>query len=353
MNKSQIYNIIISYIQKKEFIILSKPQLRYIINEIDQLTNTELHKNNIKNTIKILITKIINKIHDQTKLDNKNYQLKLLSTVNKPIEVQISKFLGNDKYDDFLSTIIPEQYYKRYYIIFDSKNKSRDNIKNNILHWNYIPNKQISSNSVTTAGSISNIISMKIYNIIMPKLDLNNLNWQPNISISIKELETQSVLVKDNLNYHFIGRLLNPTEEFMWNVYFEDNTYNFYTPIKFIDSFTIQFKNPDEDLILNNDIITATITYGNPTILNCNENHNSLTNHYIYISSFNTNSPEADINIINQMNKKEGHICTVIDNETLSIDIDTTNIDQIDDLEVDIYLESQRILIPMEFTCLE
>jgi hypothetical protein len=389
MDKQKIRSIILRYIVEHKKLPLTRDEIDYVREQSDRVLfsgkNPVFEQYSFSTIIRKFSEVMIDRIqadrsdrsgYNRTAYDLSDYNKKVLteddylvpsqSTAiierttedekkNKLMEspgVKITDFLGISTYDDFMRFIVPEKYYKKHYIILDSKSRNRSNPDTNVLTWDYAPNKQNTNNVVTSNGIISDIISMKLFQIIMPQ-DIANIDVQYRISILIKEFETQSSIVSENVKYHFVGRYVVPLGlSLNSKIYFDDNKYDFYTPFKYVNTFTIQFKLPDIPISLNKDILPASITYGSPTILTMDENHHSVTGHTIYIEDFTTDAPATDKNIIQFMNRPEGHYFSKIDQFTGSINVNTSAVTPKAGLLVSVYLGSQRIIIPIEFTCL-
>lgn len=354
MNRKKIYNSLVNHFREQKR-NLSKEEKLFCINYIKNIPDNILNKFDYQLIAKKISDIIINK-SKQSNFDLKKYYMKILSKntseeIKKSNGHDVQEFLGYNDYDKFLKSIVPQLFYKKYYILFDSKNRIRDS-ETNDLSWYYMPNKHISNNSVTTNGNLSNIVSMKIYQGLLPNMNYTNINLQNRISLFIKELIAQSALVGEDTRYHFVGRIVELTSTYRTHLHFDDDTYDFYQPIQSIDKFTIQLKTPNRQLTLNQDIITCTLTYGAVTTFTSIVQHNSASLHYVYITGFTTDDPATDRETINLINRKEGHKITRIDNFSFYIDVDTQTITPTANLSVSVYLGSQRLIIPMEFTCL-
>jgi hypothetical protein len=382
MDKQKTQSIILRYIVEHKKLPLTRDEIDYVREQSDRVLfsgkNPVFEQYSFSTIIRKFSEVMIDRIqadrsdrsgYNRTVYDLSDYNKKVLTeddylppqNLSNPANINdsdvkqvshgtnIVEIFGIDTYDDLLKTIIPEKYYKKHYVLLDSKNRNRSVDDPNLLTWNYVPNKQTTNNAVTTVGSLEDIISMKIYQLIMP-YDLNDVNQQSRISVLIKEFETQSSIVSESIKYHFVGRYIQPVGSIRSRLHFEDNKYDFYTPFKFVDTFTVQFKMPDVPIELHNDILPATFTYGNPTVLNM-PTHYTRTGHYVYIEGFNTDDPVADAAIITLMNQLDGHVCTRLSDTTLSIAVDTTTVTPTVGLSVSVYLGSQRIIIPIEFTC--
>jgi len=133
-----------------------------------------------------------------------------------------------------------------------------------------------------------------------------------------------------------------------------NKTFRFYKPITRINEFSLRFGSPLSPIVFDKDrLYTSSINYAsNPGILVFSESHNLVTGDLVYIEQFNTLTPAQDLNIIEEINNSQGHICTRINNTSISINVDFTQIalaSQIPGLSVLVYFGSKRILLPLKF----
>jgi hypothetical protein len=177
-------------------------------------------------------------------------------------------------------------------------------------------------------------------------------NYYQKITLSILELSAISIDAYEDSQFHFIfnakinGNLIDLTPI--------NKTFRFFKPITRINEFTLRFGSPLNPLIFDKDrLYTSNINYlSNPGIISFAESHNLITGDLVYVENFITSTPAKDLNIIEEINNSQGHICTRLNNTSISINVDFTQIDlasQIPNLTLLVYFGSKRLLLPLKF----
>jgi hypothetical protein len=195
------------------------------------------------------------------------------------------------------------------------------------------------------------IVEIEIYPFSIPYISSAD-NYYQKITLSILELSAISIDTYENSQFHFIfqgkinGNLIDLTPI--------NKTFRFYKPIARINEFSLQFGSPLSPIIFDKDrLYTTSINYAtNPGVISFGESHNLITGDLVYIENFTTLTPAKDLNIIEEINNSQGHICTRINNTSISINVDLTQIafpSQILGLSVLVYFGSKRILLPLKF----
>lgn len=238
-------------------------------------------------------------------------------------------------------------------IIIDSRYRSLANTNTNEIEFNIIQNiktKVAGTGDTYAHGETRQIIEMQIYSFSIPYTS-NADNYYKKITMSIKEMLPISFEAYEDSQFHF---MFNATVS--GNLIFLEpinSVFKFYKPVTHIGgSFTLRFGSPFAPVIFNKDRLdTLSINYTtNPLEITFAENHNLITGDLIYIEDFTTLNPAADLDIINDINRKDGHLCSRIDNVTISINIDGTAITSPDNSHIsNVYFGSKRIFFPINF----
>lgn len=366
---NKIYHIIIKYIEtthklkneEKLFIIdnIKKIDWNLIFDNKNSKNNLILIADKIKNTI-IKNRKHLKQITQIEQDDVKKYQISIINNKtndekNELNKINISSILGISNYNKFIYTLFPETQYEKHYLILDSKNIF-DN-SNNSYKWNYSPNKFIEPGSVTTAGEIKNIVSIKVYQVKLPLYQFGGFpNRMYRTTLLIKELEPQASITSANNKYHFIGfRQSQGSLDFL---YFDEYELKFSSVVQSINSFTLEFRDPINYMNFQPDLFDATInSYGATTIFSVPYRLSGLiTSTYIYITNFTTDDPEGDEITINLVNNSEGLIITntnISSSTLITVGVNTSSITPKAGLTVKLFVDMNRLLVPFEFTCLK
>jgi hypothetical protein len=244
-----------------------------------------------------------------------------------------------------------ESLWKDSYIIIDSRYRSLANNNRQEVEFNIIQNtktKVPGSGNIYAHGDTREIVQMEIFPFSIPFVAGAD-NYYNKITMSIKEMLGISFEAYEDSQFHFM--FTATTVQNLIQLEPINSVFRFYKPITHIGgSFTLRFGGPFAPITFNKDRLnTLSIAYNtNPIEITFAENHNQNTGDLIYIDDFNTSNSAADIEVINEINRKEGHLCTRINNVTLTINIDANDI-QFPNLShiSEVYFGSSRIFIPM------
>lgn len=232
--------------------------------------------------------------------------------------------------------------FKYSNIILDSKNQNFFNSKHHNLNFKFNNNDLIPSPN----GKIRYIHEIELLPIHIPYLDIFNNNYNKIIMI-IKELNVNSDC---NQHFHFI--LSTSIIDNIMLLVPENKFCKFQSGVCFgNNNISIEFKTFDDKIlhIPNYKIKLSSLVNSS---IEFKVKHNLINNDIIYISNFTTLNKKKDINIINFVNRKEGHAVTVNSEFKIHIHID----DQLSKVKkhdtnqnINIVIGAQRIIIPMIF----
>lgn len=255
---------------------------------------------------------------------------------------------------EFTKIINYQSLWRDSNILVDSRyqniaNKDRSRIIFNIV--SNTKNKTPGSGAITSISNMRDIVEMEIFPFSIPYIAAAD-NYYQKITLSILELSAVSIDAYEDSQFHFMfqskinGNLIDLIPI--------NKVFRFFKPITRINEFTLRFGSPLNPVTFDQDrLYTSSINYGsNPGIITFSESHNLITGDLIYIQSFTTLTPAKDLNIIEEINNAQGHICTRINNTSISINVDFTQIalaSQVPGLSVLVYFGSKRILVPIKF----
>lgn len=239
-------------------------------------------------------------------------------------------------------------------VLIDSRYQSIANSDRSRIVFTIVNNTKVKtpgSGIITSITNMRDIVEMEIYPFSIPYMPTAD-NYYQKITLSILELSAISIDAYEDSQFHFIfqgkinGNLIDLIPI--------NKTFRFFKPVSRINEFSLRFGSPLSPITFDKDrLYTLTINYtSNPGILTFSESHNLVTGDLVYVEKFNTLTPAKDLNIIEEINNSQGHICTRINNTSISINVDFTQIDlasQIPNLSVLVYFGSKRILLPIKF----
>lgn len=259
--------------------------------------------------------------------------------------------LSKEELIDLTKIVNFESLWRDSYIIIDSRYRSIANNNRQEIEFNIIQNTKTKipgSGNIYAHGDTRQVVQMEIFPFSIPFVAGAD-NYYNKITMSIKEMLGISFEAYEDSQFHF---MFNATiVQNLVNLVPITNIFRFYKPITHIGgSFTLRFGGPFAPITFNKDRLnTLSIDYTtNPLEITFAENHNQNTGGLIYIEDFTTSNPAADLDVIDEINRKEGHICTRIDNVTITINVDGNLITSPNLSHVsDVYFGSSRIFIPM------
>lgn len=314
----------------------------------------EFLKNEINNKVQ---TRDIN-----TNFNINNNQTTKVNAIATPITQQtniqstnnISNFAKKEEQIELTKILNWESLWRDSNVLIDSRYQNIANQDRSRIVFNIVTNTKVKSPGSGVITSISNmrdIVEIEIYPFSIPYIAAAD-NYYQKITLSILELSAISIDAYEDSQFHFIfqsklnGNLIDLTPI--------NNTFRFFKPITRINEFSLRFGSPLSPIIFDKDRLnTSFINYNsNPGIITFGEPHNLITGDLIYIERFNTLTPAIDLNIIEAINSIQGHICTRINNTSISINIDLTQIaiaSRIPGLSVLVYFGSKRIILPLKF----
>jgi hypothetical protein len=292
-------------------------------------------------------------------------QTQLLDQLNKTVK-SVSNVLNPDFVDHLFkranSSLISTQTFQgivlpRRTIPLDSLNRDLSPGANNTVKW-YL-------NVAGRPGNVGNIqiqdtLQQVIRIIVSPFwLPVKNPLYYNTIRMNIREF-WQRAEVTDYIGsnqsdphqsgYHFQFKVTNvqPNKVFLVPENFE---YTFSKPVAEVNSLTLEFRDPFQPVVLNEDRGIYTVTYGNPTVftLTSGANNNLSTGDIIY--SLNFNSPDSIINAA--INTQQGLNITKITATQFTVAIDTNSLGIGSQADVQVLYGAKRIFMQMEFVSLE
>lgn len=271
---------------------------------------------------------------------------------------------------EFTKILNYESLWRDANILIDSRYQNIANTDRSKMIFTLVGNTKTKipgSGVITTIGSMRDIVEIAVFPFSIPYISSAD-NYYKKITLSILELASISVDAYENSQFHFMfncmqdGNLLKLTPI--------NDIFRFYKPITRLNEFSIRFGAPLNPIIFDKDrLYSLTIDYTtNPGVITFNESHNLITGDLIYITDFETKNNAEDLNIINEINNPNGHICTRLTNTSISINVDFTQIITVNrplainnypnssnpqDLSVLIYFGSKRILMPLRIRYLQ
>lgn len=271
-----------------------------------------------------------------------------------PHSTSLPNLVSKAEQIEFTKILNYQSLWRDSNILIDSRYQNIANSNRSRIVFTIVNNTKVKtpgSGVITSISNMRDIVEIEIYPFSIPYMSAAD-NYYQKITLSILELSAISIDAYEDSQFHFIfqgkinGNLIDLTPI--------NNTFRFYKPITRINEFSLRFGSPLSPIEFDKDrLYTQSINYAtNPGIITFSEAHNLVTGDLVYIEHFDTLTPAQDLNIIEEINNSQGHICTRINNTSISINVDLTQIalaSQIPGLSVLVYFGSKRILLPLKF----
>lgn len=281
-------------------------------------------KEMLKNQIGITTEDDTSNIVDTTRDFAEQLKVSVANTVS------VESFLGNKTVLDLQRIINPDLVKRACYIIADTRNRLLDNDGTTYFQWNIVNTDTISQGTINLPGNIKDIVSMRIHPIRMPFTSTAQNDYQ-RVSIFMREFSAQSYIAAENRRFHYmLGTNVGNRWIDLETDRFNDGYFRFRSPVSRLDTLTLTFGSPLENIVFDPDRMQSTVnSYSSPTTFVTTSSHNLETGDLVYISNFSTLNPTTDTVPISLINRSEGHIVSVTNDTTFTIDVDTTDIQEL------------------------
>jgi hypothetical protein len=244
---------------------------------------------------------------------------------------------------------IAKQKVQNLYLLLDSKFRNLSTEKS-VFKWTVLHSAN------TTQGTV-NTLSDQIHNIANVQFDRFSIpyaasadNVYKKITISIEEFSSMSVLINSGRRYHMIfDSEIQGNQIALTPLINDEGRFRFHTPVNILDTITLRFQSPFSPVEFLKDRFDISITSLNLTqsILTFTEPHQVSDGELVHLEGFDTLNSAADFVSINEINKEQGYIVTLIDNLVLRIEVGLTTITPDHTNIVDCFIASRRLIIPL------
>jgi len=359
---------------------LNKLEVVNLINFIDKINLSTIYNNDMKvvNSSIISIYKnnvslpkhfemqeyLKNQINDiPNKIPNKNYESFTntenfnsagdVTLENNSLQKLINLFPSLSSEDDqinFTKILNRESLLRDSNILLDSRYRNISNSDQTKIQFAIMNNSKLKvpgTGIVTSLAPMRDILEIEIFPFSIP-YSSNADNYYKKITLSILELAAISIDSYEDCQFHFMFTAVKNKN--LIDLTPINPIFRFYKSVTNITDLTLRFGTPLYPITFDSDrLYTTKIDYtSNPCLITFNKDHNLLSGDLVYITEFTTLDPAVDLNIINTFNDNNGHLCTRLSNDEISINIDATLVQYPDNnLSINIYFGSKRILLPL------
>ena len=297
-----------------------------------------------------------------------NYLYNSIKGTQKPPEtLAIDSVFGISTFDEIKKRIEPNIVTS--YLILDSKYQHKGyQASDGTFTFNYALTRASDVGIVSCTNDVKNIRSMTLLKPTIPSTKYTNFNHR-NLSIVIMEMNQQSYfcatpgqrahwIIKVSDVYMYDNVLNFDDEQFTCDYARNDkyndkytnkpNTFIFNFPIPRIERVTLTIGNCTQHIPFEHDTDVAIVTsYGNPITFTTSKPHKFTLPMYVTITSFTTSDVSADKWIIDTINSERAQLATIVGANRFSLAIDATSLTPIVGLQVNVYYEDRRVIVPL------
>jgi hypothetical protein len=255
--------------------------------------------------------------------------------------------LDVEDYHSMQRTLGRDQLLRNANLWFDSRYRDRSdkNTDRYVFHFNNSYSRR--EGTVNSLGNIRDIIEMEIYPFELPFTSLTN-NYYNKLTMLVGEFK-QGFISTEGPEFHFIfNTAILPNN--MVRLTPINPVYKLRDPITALDTLTLQFKAPLIPVKFDDDMVNVTITYANPAVFTTVNfvSHFLETGDIVYITSFTSDDPIADLDIIALTNRVEGHTINKLSSSEFSCPLlDFSTVTPKANLTLIVFLGSKRAFIPI------
>lgn len=277
--------------------------------------------------------------------------------------IDIHNFLGFRSPADLQLAFNPQSLYQYHYVALDSRYRNRATSSATEYSWLYSPQiQQPPAGMIMSNLPIVNIVAMRLYRVAMPRNFIGYdraANVTRTLTALVKEFDTQIVAFSGRLRYHFLGQYFEPEGDKPGIVSDDPQGMTFYfrQPIRYLDSITLSFGNPDQVISFYEDMYEATVSYSSPDIIfttAVNVPAMQLVGFpwaRVYIHNFTMTNPDTEANkaVIEEVNSLQGILLGRTGLNIFTLDNKPGLTDIIDGLKVQMYFIGLELVTYMEF----
>lgn len=241
-------------------------------------------------------------------------------------------------------------------IFIDTRYKDRTNPDNSTFQFNLSLGTKLKTGdgSIIATGNVKSVYEISIKPFTIPYSAFAD-NYYNKITVTILELISDCFEAYEEGQFHFICSALPvPGNANLIQLVPDFDTYKFKSTVR-LNNMTLRFGAPLAKIPFDKDrLLVKTFEYsdlGNTGEIEFFEPHNLSSSDLIYITGFTTNNPVKNLDIINEINRVQGHSINRVDNVKITIAVDFSElIDPIPNggQDVEVFLGSKRIMIPMK-----
>lgn len=240
-------------------------------------------------------------------------------------DVAVSNLFGVTNLTDLLRLISPENVKAYASVVLCSEFRLLDNTSTSVFKWNYSNTLTPGQGMFNSTHNIRNITGIRVCDLRLPLVeDLNGDSGR--VSMLLHEFSTVGT-ISPRRNWHFLfaserdGNYVNLTREG-----FQENFFQFTTPIPTINSLSVSFGNPFQQISFDADRMSFQVITGSTTEFISSSDHKLTTGDIVFVQQFLPLNANRHSLLVSTIQQSSGHEITRLSDTTFSIDINTTEI---------------------------
>jgi hypothetical protein len=240
------------------------------------------------------------------------------SILNMPLPQRIESI----KYLNYSSLFRDE------YILVDSRYQNTVNANPTQLTFSLITSTKTKSDhgGVIVGNRIQDIVEVEVFPFTIPYNPIY-VTFYNKITLSINEWASNSFEAYEGGRFHFCFEIDQIDNNLIY-LRPVNSTYSFSKPMNYIDNFTLSFGAMFPKIAFDPDRAKPSrFDYHNHYgLIYFTSPHRLVTGDLIYITEFTTPDPAGDVEIINEVNRPQGHTIVKKDNWAFIINVDLSSI---------------------------
>lgn len=242
------------------------------------------------------------------------------------------------------------------YILLDSRYRKIGGSRSaNITEykWEYTPTVYTTQGTANVVSHIQDVLYMQVMGGFYIPYVAEADNAYRRVTMLVQEFSALAVVAHEDRRYHYMLHSEVDGNRIRLNAPVSDHgKFRFSQPINRVDQITVSFGAPLTPITFQPDRYDVTIVPINPIetqlFFGTTTQHNVTNGEVVILSGYTTGDPEMDGLRIDEVNRKSGHVVTVVNPNTLSIAVDLTGITApVPDPVVECYITTRRVLIHM------
>jgi len=245
----------------------------------------------------------------------------------------------------------------------DSRYRKRSADNPDVYTWDIHPAGFTGTiGDVRTQDTIQQVVALRAGCCSIPLSDVPIQRYYGCVRLFLREFATQSIQATQFLTP--VGSPTPTNAEIEQNMYhFEftietvsggrahlkpvNDLFMFRKPLARVERLTTVWRSPYELMVPQADLLTMTMTFGNPTLLAFAAGHNLVSGDLVYIENSASGSAALDATFT----RHAGYIVTYVDPQTVSIPVDSSAL--VGFQLVQVFLGAKRFSLQLEFICLQ